>query len=207
VLKIAISLFILGLSFGAGPCLASCGPVFLCYAAGKGKNIPKSVTGYLLFSLARVSGYVIFGLLIYFLGKNLIESALGSFSRFLYIAGGAFIICTGLLSISLNRPVIGDKKDIFVLGLIIGFLPCAPLLAVVSYAALSSRSLFEVVFFMLFFGAGTLLSPLLIMAAGAGYIPKLLSVNGRYFRLFAIFCGLLMVFLGAQLIMRGIMGK
>ena len=53
-MPIVITFFLLGLSFGSGPCLAACGPLLISYIAGTGKKFKDSVVTYLIFSSARI---------------------------------------------------------------------------------------------------------------------------------------------------------
>lgn len=213
--KIAVSLFLLGLVFGAGPCLASCGPLILSYVIGTRKNIFKSLSVYIIFSLARIIVYLVLGLAVFFLGRFALEEMLGDFSRYVFILGGIFIILVGALMILgrrlefrpcsfLQKNIIErDKKSIVIFGLIIGLMPCAPLVVVISYVGLISHSWPQALFYSLFFGIGTLVSPLLLLVMAAGFIPRLLGNKKEvYYRVFSFICGLLMVILGLQLIRR-----
>src|SRR4030042_6845487 len=159
--KIIISLFLTGLLFGSGPCLASCGPFLITYIAGTKKDIPKSISTYILFSLARISVYVGLGLMIFFLGRFAIEKLLGGIYKYVLISGGGFIIMIGLL-LALGKKLEfhfwqrnileRDKKSIFLVGLAIGLLPCAPLLSVLAYVGLISRDWLSAMLYSLSFG-------------------------------------------------------
>ncbi len=215
MLKIAISFFLLGLSFGAGPCVASCGPLILSYVAGTRKNIISSLGVYILFSLARIAVYIALGITVFFLGGFILDKALGGLSRYVFILGGTFMILVGILTISgghvrfrplqmLQKNMIEhDKKSIIIFGLIIGLLPCAPFLAVISYLGLISKTWLQALLYSLVFGAGTILSPLILLVVAAGFIPRILADKIKlYYRIFNFICGLLIMFLGLQLIMR-----
>ena len=182
--KVLITFFLIGLTFGAGPCVVSCGPLLLSYIVGTKKNIASSIRVYLLFSLARILVYLALGAAIFFLGRFAMESLLGDISRYVLILGGAFIILVGVLTAfgrhlklkpwqALQSNFIErDKKSIFIFGLVIGLLPCAPLLAAISYMGLVSKSLPDSLLYSLFFGIGTVVSPLAILVIAAGYIPS-----------------------------------
>lgn len=218
-MKTALSLFLMGLAFGAGPCLASCGPILISYIVGTRKNILKGIKVYFLFSLARISVYLILGLGVFFLGKFIIEAWVGRFSVYIYAVLGIFLVIMGGLTaggrnLSQNRLgkscrflhnnlVSHDKKSIILMGLIIGALPCVPLLALSGYLGLVSKSWVEALIYSLSFGLGTLLSPLLILSALAGLIPNFLAAQKQiYYKILSFICGLIIVFLGIQLIMR-----
>lgn len=208
-----LSLFLLGLSFGSGPCLASCGPLLVAYIVGTKKDTLKGLVSYFIFSIARILAYLILGFLIFYLGSFLTQRLLGNFARYIYILGGIYIISVGILMALGVRAETGfcrilqknvlekDKKSVFTLGFIIGLLPCAPLLALFSYLGLIYKSWTAVLLYIFSFGAGTLISPLLALVIFAGFLPRLFlhkKINAG--RVLSFICGLLMVFMGTQLI-------
>jgi len=212
---LALSFFLLGLSFGAGPCMASCGPILLSYIVGTGKDTEKSVVSYALFSISRVSVYLVLGVLVFWAGKFITENLVNTISKYVYIGGGIFVVLMGVLMISGNRIEWGvcsflhkkllhhDKKSVLLLGLVTGFAPCAPLLALFSYIALVSKSWVTSVIYALSFGIGTIISPLLLLAAFAGLIPSLLKGKSELFgRIFNVLCGVIIIILGLRLIFR-----
>ena len=220
------SLFLMGLSFGLGPCMASCGPILISYIAGSKKNILKGLGVYLLFSLSRIAVYLFLALAIFFLGKFIIETWLGRFSKYIFVLAGSFLIMLGILIASgrnletlfiLRQPawlnkscqflhkslLAHDKKSIILMGLIIGILPCGPLLALFGYLGLISKTWIEALIYSFSFGLGTLISPLLILSALAGLIPNFLEGQKvSYYKILSFICGLIIVFLGIQLIIR-----
>jgi len=210
-----LSFFLLGLSFGAGPCMASCGPLLISYVVGTGKDIEKSVVAYALFSLSRVSVYLALSILVYLAGKFVVEGLMVAVSRYVYIFGGIFIILMGVLMLAGKRIEWGicgflrkkllerDKKSVFMLGLVTGFAPCAPLLALFSYVALISKSWGTSLIYAFSFGVGTVISPLLLLAVFAGLIPKFLKDKKEVFgRVFNVLCGIIVIILGLRLIFR-----
>ncbi len=213
--KIIISLFLTGLLFGSGPCIATCGPFLVTYIAGANKGIVKGIMLYVLFSLARVITYVLLSLAIFFLSRIAVENLLGGISRYILISGGALIAVIGLFMVFGKKLEFGfwqplhrvlferDKKSIFTVGLIMGLLPCAPLLSVLSYVGLVSRTWQSSFFYSLSFGIGTFLSPLILLIFIAGMIPQFFSGRkSAYYQVFSFVCGLIIVFLGIQLIVR-----
>jgi sulfite exporter TauE/SafE len=213
--KIIVSSFILGLSFGWGPCLASCGPLVLAYVTGTKKNVFQSLGAYVLFSLSRISVYLILGLLFFSVGR-LVFDKLNFFYRPILVASGAFVILLGVLMLLdkglnsapckfLHRNILEkDRKSIIILGLVIGLLPCVPLVTILTYAGLTAKSGFENLLYISAFGLGTCLSPLLILVGLSGLLPKFLNnVKSNYTKLFSIICGLIMILMGLQLIRLG----
>lgn len=195
--------------------MASCGPFLIAYIAGAKKNVAKGIMVYVLFSLARILVYVVLGLAVFFLSRFAVERLLGDLSRYIFILGGAFIIIIGIFlafgkSLELNfwqflhkNILEHDKKSIFTTGLIIGLLPCAPLLAILSYVGLVSRTWLSSLLYSLSFGIGTFVSPLILLTILAGIIPRLfLQKKAIYSSIFSLICGLTIIFLGIQLILR-----
>ena len=213
--KIIISLFVAGLLFGSGPCVASCGPFLITYIAGSKKNISKGIMVYILFSAARIFVYVVLSLAILFLSRFAIERLLGGLYKYVLISGGGFIIIIGLFMAfgkklefglwrSLHKNLLErDKKSIFAVGLAIGLLPCAPLLSILSYVGLISRTWLDSLLYALAFGIGTFVSPLILLTILAGIIPRLfLEKKTVYSSIFSFICGSTIIFLGIQLITR-----
>jgi len=193
--------------------MVSCGPLLVSYIAGTGKNIGKSILVYLLFSLGRIAAYVLLGFLIFRGGQIAIEMSAG-LGRYIYLAGGLFLILIGVL-LAL-RPKVENKlcsnlqgfflkkdiKTVLLFGLITGFLPCAPLVSVLAYIALISKTWVNSSLYSFSFGLGTLFSPLLIIIVLAGLLPRLARAREKLFRLLNLICGVVIVFLGLQLVWR-----
>ena len=159
--------------------------------------------------------YVILSLAIFFLSRFAIEQLLGGLYRYVLILGGGFIIIIGLFLAfgkrlefsfcqSLHKNLLEhDKKSIFTVGLIIGLLPCAPLLSILSYVGLISRTWLVSLLYSLSFGIGTFVSPLILLTILAGIIPRLfLEKKAIYYSIFSFICGATIIFLGIQLILR-----
>jgi len=214
LIKMVANSFVLGIAMASGPCLASCGTLLLTYLAGTGKSVFKAIAAYLLFSLSKILVYLVLGLLAFFLGRLIFEKFSYLFNVILFGAG-VFIILLGLLMFLgkeinsapcafLRRNILEkDRKNIVILGLFSGLLPCAPLVTLLAYAGLISKNGLENLGYTFSFGLGTTISPLLILAALTGLLPNFLKrLKGSYGRIFNIICGLIMVILGSQLIRR-----
>jgi sulfite exporter TauE/SafE len=201
--------FLTGLVFGSGPCLASCGPILVSYIAGVKRNALGGLVIYLLFSLARLSAYIILSVLVFVLGDIAIHRVSSDFVKYIFIFGGIFIILLGISVASGKRCEAGlqkhGKKTAFGLGIIIGFLPCAPLLAVFSYIGLVSKSWAQSLFYSFSFGAGTFLSPLILLSMLAGLMPQVfINKKAAFYPVFSFICGGIIIFLGVQLLLKGL---
>ncbi|MEW6100751.1 MAG: sulfite exporter TauE/SafE family protein [Candidatus Omnitrophota bacterium] len=203
MLKAALSLFITGLIFGSGPCLASCGPILISYIAATKKNMLEGVAAYLLFSLARVSVYIGLALGVFFLGEFVFRGWLEGLSKYVLILGGGFIVIVGV-SLIYGRKFVKERKSPIAMGAIIGLLPCAPLLAVFSCIGLASKSWMQSFTYSFCFGVGTILSPLIALSAFAGLVPKFLTEKReKYLKIFNFICAAIIILLGARLIRDG----
>jgi sulfite exporter TauE/SafE len=215
MLKTIVRIFLLGLSFGAGPCVASCGPLLLSYVAGTRKDIVRSGLTYLIFSLARIAAYIVLSVAVFFLGRFAEQRLLGgALYKIVLIAGGSFIIFIGILMVLgksqafkpwqfLYRHTLErDKKSAAFLGAIIGLLPCGPLFAVLSLVGLVSRTWLQSAVYSISFGLGTILSPLFLLVILAGVIPRFMRDSEKIYRIFTVVCGLIIIALGVQLLLK-----
>jgi sulfite exporter TauE/SafE len=212
--KVIFSFFLLGLSLGSGPCLVTCGPLIIAYIAGTRKNIILSIWAYLLFSLSRVFVYALLGLSVFLSGQLISQHIFGSLSRYIFIFAGIFIMLVGLAVAFGKNPdyrfcqrlqgffLKKDAKTIIVFGLIIAIIPCLPFISLLSYIGLVSKNWLDSLRYSLAFGAGTIVSPLFILSTLSGLIPKIITGNNKFYIIFNSICGLVIIFLGIQLIIR-----
>lgn len=143
-------------------------------------------------------------------GKFTIEVVLGSFAKYVFVCGGLFIITLGFfICIGKNiklKFLQKDKQNIFIIGLIIGLVPCAPLLVILSYVGLVSKSWPQALLYSASFGIGTALSPLLLLVIIASFFNSILeNLKEIYCRVFTFLCGLVMMVLGIHLIVQAFM--
>lgn len=210
---ILVSLFLSGVLFGSGPCIASCGPILISYIAGTGKTLRQGLSSYFIFSFSRILVYLVLGVAVSYLGRLIIEKSIEAFSKYIFIFGGGFIILIGILTalgrntgekyclFLRNKFVRKDKKSLIVLGLIIGLLPCLPLLAIFSYIGLVSHSWLESLFYSLSFGLGTIISPLIGLVMLSSLLARF--VKGAMNSIFNVVCGVVIIFLGIWMFSRG----
>jgi ABC-type nickel/cobalt efflux system permease component RcnA len=212
--KIIFALFASGLFLGAGPCLVTCGPILISYIAATRQNPKQGILVWFLFSMSRICVYLILSVSIFLLGEFLVKRNLIYIAKYIYLLGGMIIILIGIfiiikdsagtsrfcsiISERINQRLL--KVQPITLGLIMGSIPCAPLLAVLSYIGLVSVTWQRCILYSLIFGLGTLISPLMLLALAAGFIPKILLNKPGVYRVFRIVCGFIIVFFGAQLV-------
>lgn len=212
--KLLFSFFLLGLSLGIGPCLATCGPLLISYIAGTQKDSIKGIGAYIIFSLSRIFVYVLVGLSVFLIGEFAPKYFFSSVQRYIFILGGIFISAVGfLIAIGRNHEnkscrrfqevlLKKDTKTIILLGVFMGIAPCLPFISAASYIGLVSKAWTSSLLYSLAFGIGTAISPLLILAALAGLIPKILINQDRLSTIFNFICGVILIFLGVNLILK-----
>ncbi len=220
MLRICLSLFITGLLMGSGPCLIHCGPVLIGYIAGTKTSALQGLKSWLVFALSRFVAAVFFGFIAGILGAELFNSL--SYTLIGYIirlSAGLFIVFLGLLiTLGINTKIRAcgklnnffiqnDTKSLMALGLLIGLLPCMPFLGIISYITMASMNYTQGMLMGAAFGMGTAVSPLIIFALIAGFVPglKVLKDNKALVLLQKV-CGLILVFFGAHIIIRATTG-
>lgn len=216
MLKLSATFFLLGMTFGIGPCLFSCGPFLIAYICGTEKKPLESFFAYLIFSLSRVSVYVFLSVLavVFKLSLELLE--LYSVSRIIFVISGAAMIFLGaLMAIGRNAALpiceklhkffIGkDVKTLLFLGALIGLAPCAPLISVIGYLTVVSKSIIQAIFFSFSFGVGTLFSPLIFLAVCAGMVPVFLMKKAKIVKAIGILSGIIILILGVVTIIQSL---
>jgi len=154
-------------------------------------------------------------LCVFFIGHSGLELLIDKYSNYLYIMAGFFLMLIGIYFVLgkrmelkpfnlLYRHIIrGDTKNVVVLGVAYGLLPCAPFLGVLSYIVLVSKNWMQNVGYAVSFGVGTFVSPLLIVALAAGVVPGFMkNPNGLTAKIVRICCGITALYMGAQLVRR-----
>ncbi len=167
---------VMGLVYGIGPCIAVCGPVILPYTIATSRSGRKVFYTNLAVVTGRVLSFMVLGFLGGLLGQIVVEryNSAGIFrgvqlllSLMCILVGGRFILrreereyCVEGLSRYVKTPLI--------FGVVMGFVPCPPLLAILSYVVLLSNPWMGMLHLFLF-GIGTGL-PLLALGGGGGWL-------------------------------------
>lgn len=142
------------------------------------------------------------------------------FSLYVWTMGGVFISLLGVLILLgrepkiiplrfLMRHTIDDSlKSMGILGFIVGITPCAALLGVLTYIALSVKTPLIGAFYALCFGLGTsITTPIIILGVVAGVAPRVIFKTPRIHELFKRSCGLMLLILGVKQIASQIVGS
>ncbi|MFA5118072.1 MAG: sulfite exporter TauE/SafE family protein [Candidatus Omnitrophota bacterium] len=217
MVKNIIYLFILGVLFGSGPCVAGCGPALVSYVTGAQRNFSGNLLFYTLFTVGRTFIYFIFIAVIFIFGKPVFEKLSESTIKYLLSAAGIFFISAGALFIvrktrskaacasKLAQAAHSDLLPAACLGLIFGALPCAPLLSVLSYIFLLAQNLIQAVIYCFSFSMGTFFSALLLMVVGAGIFNQLFSKKPQLYRkIIGIISGGIFIGIGINFILQAL---
>jgi len=215
-MRLFLSFFIFGFAFGCGPCLASCGPLLLSFTFALKPNFFQLFKIYIVFSLARVLVYLIFGLSVFGLGQLVTNFFSSSALRVFYFFAGAFVVALGIAVLlgafrhSFTCQRIGEflfKKRLTaagLLGLIIGSLPCAPLISFFAYAATVSQRWQEAFLNSFFFGLGTVFSPLFLLIWAGIFLQRNILKQKSIAQFFDFACAGTIIFLGVLIALKGL---
>ncbi len=94
----------------------------------------------------------------------------------------------------------GNFKNAGILGLLAGFSPCLPLLGILNYIIIISRSPFEGSFYAFIFGLGTAISPVILLAGLSGKLAGSFLGNNKIKTLIRVVSSLLLIYLGVGII-------
>jgi sulfite exporter TauE/SafE len=217
-LKLYLNTFIMGLALGWGACLPFCAPVLLPYIAATRKGWRQGLKISLAFSFSRVVSYIILGLASAGLGHYVVERFYETKAGLLVqVTAGIFITLLGII-ILVGRPghlrsCPGGKRhmpcagsqgvgEMSLLGLLIGFAPCMPLLGLLTYIAFNTRNLLQGASLGLAFGLGTVFSPLLLFGSLTGAVVRPLFNKPLLYKIFSRACGVILIYLGTGMIIR-----
>lgn len=206
-----IELLTIGITMAFGPCLFFCTPIVFSYIGGTQDSWQKGFKSVLIFSLSRAFTCALLGTLAGFFGK-ILTITLNKYGLIIYIIGGMFISLSGILILLGKNPnlhlcqtirkhtIENNIRSSIILGIIIGLLPCAPLLGILVYISLLSKDLWQGALLGFSFGVGTMISPLIIFGVLASSLPKIIMKNPKTFEIFKKACGFLLFLFGIHLI-------
>lgn len=217
-----LKIFLAGLTLANGPCLFTCAPIILPCITGLSVSRAGS-PGYriglrfvMVFSVFRMIGYAILGFLsvvFYRFVFGMVAPA-GIHLRavlglFVAIVGVVYLFYGGRQgrhSGSICGSAASGERGkslwhIALFGLLVGFSPCPPLLAVLTYIAATSANAVSGMLLGATFGLGTIITPLIPLALFAGLISEKmerfrgLTVSIRFLSaLILIYFGGIMIF-------------
>lgn len=177
---------VVGLFTGSSYCLAGCAPFLSTYVMGTGNRMSDGLRSYTLFTLGRIVTFMALGMLSANLGVTINLKSHGI--SVVALSGGFFLILGLILCIKMTRQgrecekiaskegrshslIFNSSVHLFVAGIIFGAMPCPPLLAMMTYC-LQLKAALTGCIVMIFFGVGTMISPLIAIAGLAGILSK-----------------------------------
>jgi len=169
----AIEILLLSLAYGATVCSLTCLPCLGVYLMGCGNGFRDGVIASLFFMLGKVASYTILGALAGLLGHILTLPTVPQ----KIIPGIAFISAALMLpfmsakSCQQQHASAGKRTSLLLLGLATSLAPCPPLAAILLLAA-DCGSWFTGAGYGFLYGAGLMLSPLLIAGGGLALIAR-----------------------------------
>jgi len=185
------------------------------YICGAGKRPHEGLITYTLFSAARIIVYIVLGLCIFYIGRVGLDALAARYYNYIYILAGFFLMLIGAhfilgrrmelkpFNIIYRHIVKGDTRNTVLLGIAYGLLPCAPFLAVLSYIGLVSNNVMQNIIYAVVFGAGTFVSPLLLVSVAAGALGGIVGKGqGAIALTVRILSGIIAILLAGQLIWR-----
>jgi sulfite exporter TauE/SafE len=105
-----------------------------------------------------------------------------------------------LCQILIKYTTENDIRSSIIMGIIIGLLPCTPLLGILVYISLISKGLWQGALLGFSFGVGTIISPLIILGILVSALPKIIIKSPKALEIFKKACGFLLLLFGVQLL-------
>lgn len=193
----ALSALLLGVVYGATFCTLTCSPFIASYIIGTDRGTRRGVWLSVIFNSGRVATYGALGLLVGMAGGAFLVE--GVYARWGALAFGLAVAVIGLWIALRRRPSAagcvcgpeasfihrlrhrlepreGDGGELSAasMGLLIGLVPCPPLVALLVFSAAVGSAAMGLLLGVLF-GIGTVLSPIIIVAAAAGWFSDRLA--------------------------------
>jgi cytochrome c-type biogenesis protein len=214
-----LSALLLGIIYGATFCTLTCSPFIASYIIGSDRGTRRGVWLSVIFNGGRVITYGLLGLAVGMAGGAfLVEGVYALWGAILFgvavaligiwIAvrrrpGSAACGCAGETSWARRlwhrvEPREGDGGELSAagMGLLIGLVPCPPLIALLVFSAAVGSAGTGLVLGVLF-GIGTIISPIIVIAAAAGWFSDRIAKEAPVMRMgIRRVAGLMLVALG-----------
>jgi len=214
-MRVCTDIFITGVILGVGPCLYFCAPIISPLIAVTQSGWLKGLRSVILFSLSRIFAYVVLASVVTIFGQLTVYRFYGDkLAKNIYFTIGLFILLIGVILLLGKSPRLKicqrlcryttsqSLKSLVILGLLIGFSPCLPMLGVLGYIASESKDLLYGAFLGFCFGLGTAISPLIPLGILSAGLPRFILKRERFLDIFNRICGLFLIYLGLQLVIR-----
>ncbi len=198
-----LSALLLGIIYGATFCTLTCSPFIASYIIGSDRGTRRGVWLSVIFNGGRVVTYGILGLAVGLAGGAfLVEGVYALWGAIFFGIAVALIGiwiavrrrpgpacgCTKEASWAQRlwhrvEPREGDGGELSAagMGLLIGLVPCPPLIALLVFSAAVGSAATGLVLGLLF-GIGTVISPIIIIAAAAGWFSERIAMEAPAMR-------------------------
>ena len=184
-----MSALLLGIVYGVTFCTLTCAPFIAAYVVGTDRGTRRGVWLSLMFNGGRIATYGLLGVAVGLAGAAFLGDA--AFARWGALAFGGLVVAIGVwiavrrrasgcsctkeaswaerLGARLRPGEEGNRGGYAgLMGVLIGLVPCPPLVALLVFAAAYGSAVTGLALGVVF-GLGTLISPMLLVAAAAGW--------------------------------------
>lgn len=190
----------MGIAAGMGQCSVVCAPFLSTYIMGSREGILNGLKSFAAFTIGRILMCAALGLAAGYIGTAFL--CIDSHFGYVLTAFGAVMILIGFLMII--RPVcircektkeenemsslfsrhftFNPTTHLFIMGMAFAAIPCPPMGAMLLYSP-QMPSLISSSIMMALFGVGTIVSPLIIISAAAGWFSKKIKVEAPQYRI------------------------
>jgi sulfite exporter TauE/SafE len=157
--------------------------------------------------------YILWGLICVLGAAYLQSETVSQYTNNIYLVLGVFIVVLGVATCLGVRELFGKTcaivnqgniRNVGVAGLLVGFAPCLPLIGILNYVVLIAKNPMDAMLYLFVFGLGTILSPLVLLAALSGKFSQMISRSQKIKVIFQYACGAILILLGARIIVNTI---
>ena len=199
-----MSALVLGIIYGATFCTLTCSPIIASYIIGSDRGTKRGIWLAVIFNSGRVITYGLLGLAVGLAGGAFLVK--GVYALWGAIFFGIALALIGIWIVVRRRPGNlgcscskeatwvqrvwhriepregdGGEMSAAGMGLLIGLVPCPPLIALLIFSATVGSAGTGLVLGLLF-GIGTVISPIIIIAAAAGWFSDRVALEAPVMR-------------------------
>lgn len=210
-----LSLFLIGLSYGATACMLSCMPFITPLLVGSSKSTRESLALMLPFSLGRIFSYTSLAMLS-LAGASFVKAILGDKGDFEALLGGLTLLmglfmlyttqnrekksCSPYKNPTLLERLSKSRVGLFGIGILISINPCSALMSLLALSA-NSLSFLDAASMGIAFGLGAVLVPFLFYGFFLSTLIRGILVEFKsYTKIIEIVASLLLMSVGAILL-------
>jgi len=172
-----LNAFLVGATYGLTICSWSCLPYIAPYVMGSQGGFAKGVRTAMFFSFGKLLSYAALGTIAGYLGSVLsgdFREIFQKISALVILWLGGTLFFKGKSKCGKNKHGVSPKnQDVFkilLLGITAGLVPCLPMSGILLYAC--NKSALDGGLIVSAFGLGTMISPLIIISGGMGWLSK-----------------------------------